>query len=73
MDQELLHKIDKQLAVLEAVNKSHAETSERQLKELQKEVVHIRKDMDNLKVKVAGISSIIAAAITFVTHYIIRS
>jgi len=55
---QLLHKIDKRLAVLEAISKEHAIETEEQLRELKSDVAAVKTEVGYLKIKIAGVASV---------------
>lgn len=55
---QLLHKIDKRLAVLEALSKEHAAETDQQLKELKNDLVEVKAEVGKLKIKVAGVATV---------------
>ena len=60
---ELLHEIDKRLAVLEAMNKQHARQTDEQFEHLEKHLDEVAKEVGKLKFKVYGVASTISALI----------
>lgn len=55
---QLLHKIDKRLAVLEALSKSHAAETEEQFKEIKTDLHEMKNEVSKLKIKVAGVATV---------------
>lgn len=58
MSQSLLHKIDKRLAVLEALTKEHTKQSAAQFDILEMELKRMNTEVGRIKAKVAGIAAI---------------
>ena len=57
-EEELLHNIDKRLAVLEALGEEHAEATSKQLTAITSKLEQMQGEVGKLKVKVAGIAAI---------------
>ena len=53
----LFHNIDKRLAVIEALSEAHAIETERQMREIKKDLDKMREEVSRLKIRVAGIST----------------
>ena len=63
--EELLHKIDKRLAVLEALSKAHALETDEQFKEIKQDLTLVKTEVSKLKVKVAGVATIASLIVSF--------
>lgn len=63
--EELLHKIDKRLAVLEALSKAHALETDEQFKEIKQDLTQVKTEVGKLKVKVAGVATIASLIVSF--------
>ena len=61
---QLLHKIDKRLAVLEALSKEHAVETEEQLKQLKLDLSEVKNEVGHLKIKIAGVASVASFVIS---------
>lgn len=55
---QLLHKIDKRLAILEALSKKHATETDEQLQQLKIDLSEVKHEVGHLKIKVAGVASV---------------
>lgn len=53
----LFHNIDKRLAVIEALSEAHAIETERQMREIKRDLDKMREEVSRLKIRVAGIST----------------
>lgn len=62
---QLLHKIDKRLAVLEALSKEHSAETEEQLRELKLDLTEVKAEVGKLKIKVAGVATIASLCVSF--------
>lgn len=69
---EVLHAIDKRLAVLEAMSEQHSLLMEVRLKELKSDVKKLMLEMVTLKIRVAGISAVISMIITGAISWLSR-
>lgn len=69
MSEELLHKIDKRLAVLEALNDEHVQEAKKQMSELRKDFKQIQTELAKLKINVAAISGSISIVVGFILQY----
>ena len=63
--EELLHKIDKRLAVLEALSKAHALETDEQFKEIKQDLTQVKTEVGKLKIKVAGVATIASLIVSF--------
>lgn len=63
MEHNLLHDIDKRLAVIEALNSQHAEQTEDQFESLQKQLSGLSKELGQLKLRVAGVATTVSAIV----------
>jgi len=63
--EELLHKIDKRLAVLEALSKAHAMETDEQFKEIKSDLVLVKTEVGKLKIKVAGVAAVASLFVSF--------
>jgi len=63
--EELLHKIDKRLAVLEALSKAHALETDQQFKEIKEDLTQVKTEVNKLKVKVAGVATVASLVVSF--------
>ena len=54
---ELLHEIDKKLAVLETLSQTHALSTDVKFDHLEKQLDELTKEVSKLKLKVAGVAS----------------
>lgn len=61
--EQLLHDIDKRLAVIEAVNHQHARQTEEQFEHLEQQLDEVQKELGKLKFKIAGVASTVSAVI----------
>lgn len=61
--QELLHQIDKKLAVLEAMSEQHSEITSKEFSSIHKELEKMQNELSKLKVRVATISGGISLAV----------
>jgi len=65
----LLHRIDKKLAILEALSKEHSERTENEYKELRNDIKKVQEEITRLKVRVATISGGISLIVGFAFQY----
>ena len=69
MMEQLLHNIDKRLAVIEALSEAHATETEKQMTEIKKDLDILRDEVSRLKIRVAGISTSISIVVGLVFKY----
>jgi len=62
---KLLHKIDKRLAVLEALNKAHSLETDKQFYDLKQDLNQVKAEVGKLKIKVAGVATIASLVVSF--------
>jgi hypothetical protein len=67
--EQLLHNIDKRLAVIEALSEAHATETEKQMTEIKKDLDILRDEVSRLKIRVAGISTSISIVVGLVFKY----
>jgi hypothetical protein len=65
---DLLHDVDKRLAVLEALTKSEAANNCRHRQDMQEQLAEIKKSVDSLKIRVAGFSAGVSIIAFFVAQ-----
>lgn len=65
---ELLYKLDKRLAVLEALSTQHAAATSVQNEKLEKQLTQVQKEITTLKVKQAGVSAGVSAFVAILAH-----
>jgi hypothetical protein len=69
MMEQLLHNIDKRLAVIEALSEAHATETEKQMTEIKKDLDILRDEVSRLKIRVAGISTSVSIVVGLVFKY----
>lgn len=69
MMEQLLHNIDKRLAVIEALSEAHALETEKQMTEIKKDLDTLREEVSRLKIRVAGISTSVSIIVGLVFKY----
>lgn len=67
--QDMLHSIDKKLAVLEAISKAHTSKNDEQFGEIRKDIHKIQEELSKLKIRVATISSGVSLIIGLIFQY----
>lgn len=67
--EQLLHNIDKRLAVIEALSEAHATETEKQMTEIKKDLDILRDEVSRLKIRVAGISTSVSIVVGLVFKY----
>lgn len=65
---DLLHNIDKRLAVLEAITKEHSSLAEKNFISLREDSEEIKSELSKLRMRVAGIAGGISAGIAIISQ-----
>ena len=69
---ELLHEIDKRLAVIEALNKQHGKQTDEQFEHLERQIELLNVELSKLKFKLAGIASGVSALVAVGSKWLLH-
>lgn len=73
MNKDLLIKIDKRLAILEAITNEHSKFAEKEFIEVKRDIKQLSDQMVLLRVRVAGIAAsvafIVAGVVQWLSHF----
>lgn len=70
MSNDLLHDIDKRLAVLAALSEEHAKDTHDRFEELQDELNHVRTELSRLRIRVAAIAGTVSLIVGMVVKWV---
>ena len=60
----LLHKIDKKLAVLEAVTRNHTLEADKQFIEIKEDLRQVKLNLDRTRIRVAGMAGVVSILVS---------